>query len=295
MSRSHRTPPPTPLPPHTPPLHRAIDRSEQVKEKVEEAAQDLARVNAALSNDVAANPPSIEVEQALLQSVVVETKVQQAAQELVAVKEALVEEVAERDALELRVSESDSALLESRASEEAARHRALHDAVTELPNATLFADRLETALEQARRHEWRLAVLFLDLDGFKLINDTHGHDIGDRVLQVVAQRLSSFVRGGDSVGRRGGDEFLILMLELQHDAAAIQFATALVDHVAQPCEIDELRVSVGASVGVAVFPDDGTTAETLCKLADSAMYVAKQGRLGVARYEAPTSETGKQS
>lgn len=274
----------------TPPLHRALDQSEHVKEKVEEAAQDLAHVNAVLKEDLAANKPSGDVRRALRKSVAVEAKVQQAADGLVELKDALTEEVAEREALEHRVSESDSALSQSLAAEEKARHRALHDAVTGLPNATLFGDRLENALEQARRHRWRLAVLFLDLDGFKRINDTHGHDAGDRVLIGVAQRLSAVVRGGDSVSRRGGDEFLVLMLELHDDGSALSFAAKLVECVAVSTTVSGVSVSVGASVGIAVFPEDGTTAEELLKRADVAMYTAKHGKLGIARYVTPTAD-----
>lgn len=201
------------------PLHRALQQNEQVTQKVERAAQDLADVNAVLSDDVAAGVPLVQVRRALDKSEAVEVKVQEAAEELVAVNDALADEVAERDALENRLSQSDSKLIESQAAEQRAQHRAMHDAVTELPNATLFNDRLMNAIEQARRHRWRLAVLFLDLNGFKQVNDTHGHDVGDRILQIVAGRLRAYIRGGDSVGRRGGDEFLVLILEVKDDAS----------------------------------------------------------------------------
>ena len=276
------------------PLQRALVQSEQVKEKMEEAAVELSDVNAVLKEDLAKGVPLSQVRHALGKSEAVEVKVQEAAEELVAVNDALAEEVAERDSLEHRVLQSESALSlsttalsESLAAEETARDRALHDALTALPNGTLFGDRLENALEQARRHQWRLAVMFLDLDGFKRVNDTHGHDVGDRVLQDVARRLSESVRGSDSVGRRGGDEFLVLMLELQDDAAALALATKLCVAIAEPMLADGVRLSVGTSIGIAVYPDDAKSAADLLKCADVAMYAAKNERTGVARYASP--------
>jgi diguanylate cyclase (GGDEF)-like protein len=269
--------------PKTPPLHRALDQSEQVKDKVQEAATDLADVNAVLKEDLASGVPAAKVRSAVKKSEAVEVKVLEAALELVVVNIALAEEVVEREALEARVSVSDTALSESREAEETARQMALHDALTALPNATLFGDRLALALEQARRHQWHLAVMFLDLDGFKQVNDRHGHDVGDRVLQRVAQQLTAAVRGGDSVARRGGDEFLILMLELRDDAAAMQFAAKLVDCVGAESVAAGVAHPVTASVGVAIFPDDGDTAELLLQRADTAMYAAKSGGQRVAR------------
>jgi len=267
-----------------PSLQRTLDQSEKVKDKMEEAAVELSDVNAALKEDVATGAPRVNVEHALAKSENVEAKVQEAAEDLVAVNDALADEVAERDSLEHRLLQGESALTKSLEAEEVARHRALHDAVTALPNVTLFGDRLEHALEQAQRHSWRLAVLFLDLDGFKLINDTHGHDAGDRVLQAVAARLSASTRGSDSVGRRGGDEFLVLMLEVKDDASAIAFATKLRSQLVEPMLIDGTELTVGVSIGLAVYPEDATTAAALLKCADRAMYAAKKGKLGVARF-----------
>lgn len=296
MTTDRETPRTDPSVPSAAPLQRAMDQSEKVKEKMEEAAVELSDVNAVLKEDLAKGAPLVQVRHALGKSEAVEVKVQEAADELVAVNDALAEEVAQRDSLEQRViqsesalSKSSSALSKSLAAEESARHRALHDGLTGLPNVTLFADRLENALEQAHRHQWRLAVMFLDLDGFKGINDTHGHDIGDRVLQTVAKRLSDSVRGGDSIGRRGGDEFLVLMLEARDDASATALATKLSRAIAKPILIDGVQLSVGTSVGIAVYPDDARSATDLLKCADVAMYVAKNGRLGVARYVSPTS------
>lgn len=269
---------------NVPSLQRTLDQSERVKDKMEEAAVELSDVNAALKEDVVTGATLVRVEHALAKSENVEVKVQEAANDLVAVNDALADEIAERDSLEDRILQSESELTRSLEAEELARHRALHDAVTTLPNATLFGDRLEQALEQAQRHAWRLAVLFLDLDGFKLINDTHGHEAGDRVLQAVATRLSASVRGSDSVGRRSGDEFLVLLLELKDDASAVAFAAKLRSQLGEPMLIDGAAVTVGVSIGIAVYPEDATTAAGLLNCADSAMYAAKKGDLGVARF-----------
>lgn len=266
------------------PLHRALGQSEQVKVKVQEAAVELGDVNAVLQDDLQAGVPLVQVRSALDKSEAVENKVQEAALDLVAVNDALAEEIDERDRLEHRVNKSNSALSRSRAAERKARHRALHDPVTDLPNATLFADRLTHALEQARRHRWRLAVMFIDLDGFKLINDAHGHDVGDRILQSVALRLRSAVRGGDTVGRRSGDEFLFLMLEVQSDASVMEFAARLVERVGDEMVIDGLALTARPSIGIAIFPEDGESAAELLRCADLAMYTAKQGKTGTARY-----------
>jgi diguanylate cyclase (GGDEF)-like protein len=146
---------------------------------------------------------------------------------------------------------------------------------------TLFKDRLENALSQAQRHDWRLAVMFIDLDAFKSINDRYGHDVGDRVLQLVARRLEALVRGGDTVSRRGGDEFLFLMLEAKDEANAVAFAGTLIERIGEACEVDGSSLTVSSSVGIALYPEDGSTAQELLKHADFAMYAAKQQKKGV--------------
>lgn len=161
-----------------------------------------------------------------------------------------------------------------------ARHEALHDDITGLPNATLFKDRLKHALAQARRHSWQAAVMFIDLDGFKKVNDTHGHDIGDAELRMVADRLKEFVRGGDTVSRRSGDEFLFVMLEAQNEDNARTMAQRIISVIASPAVVDGVEISVQASIGLAMFPEHGTTAAALLKHADLAMYQAKRQSSG---------------
>jgi diguanylate cyclase (GGDEF)-like protein len=263
-------------PKHFAPLSQALTQSERVHEKVEQAAVDLSSVNAVLKNEIAEGVPLANVEAALNQSEAVEVKVQEAAAELVAVNDTLAQEIDERHHLEDQLSESDAALSQSRAEERQSRHSALHDAVTGLPNLTLFNDRLRIALAQAARHAWRLAVMFIDIDDFKEVNDTRGHDVGDRVLQTVARRLTSTVRAGDTVGRRSGDEFLFLMLEVKDGADVVALATKISDGIAEAFEIEGAKMTVKASIGIALYPDDGRSPRELLEHADAAMYAAKR-------------------
>jgi diguanylate cyclase (GGDEF)-like protein len=194
----------------------------------------------------------------------------------VAVNAALAVEIEERHHLEDQLAASAIALSESRAAELKAKRTALHDAVTGLPNLTLFNDRLNTALAQAQRHGWRLAVMFIDLDDFKSVNDLHGHQVGDRILQTVARRLQTMVRSSDTLSRRSGDEFLFLMLEAKDKTNVESFAARIVANICEPCDIDGLQLTVNASVGLAIFPEDGLTAQALLARADSAMYGVKE-------------------
>ncbi|HEY0158736.1 MAG TPA: EAL domain-containing protein [Thermoanaerobaculia bacterium] len=153
--------------------------------------------------------------------------------------------------------------------------KAYHDALTQLPNRTLFLDRLHVALGQARRDQTCLAVLFLDLDNMKAINDTFGHATGDHVLQAVAKRLTDSVRDGDTVARVGGDEFLVL-LTLSQRVEAEAIARQILARLAEPLEVDRDDLHLTTSIGVALFPEDGEDAETLIRHADGAMYRVKE-------------------
>jgi diguanylate cyclase (GGDEF)-like protein len=266
------------------PLSRALDQSEQVKDKVEECAVELSSVNAVLKEEIVDGVPLHEVERALDMSEEVEVKVLQCAEDLATVNDALAEEIDERNSLQNQLSESAAALCESKVQERKSRHLALHDAVTGLANVTLFKDRLRNGLAQAKRHGWRLAVMFIDLDEFKGVNDSHGHDVGDRVLQMVAQRIQTLVRAGDTVSRRGGDEFLFLMLEATDENSAANLAAKIIDNVAQPCEVEGLKLTVKPSIGIALYPEDGRSGQELLKNADIAMYAAKQQKSGCALF-----------
>jgi diguanylate cyclase (GGDEF)-like protein/PAS domain S-box-containing protein len=169
---------------------------------------------------------------------------------------------------------------------ETERRAALHDPLTGLPNRNLFRDRLEHGLAQARRHGWTLAVMFIDLDGFKQVNDTHGHDAGDAVLRTIAGRLRSSTRSDDTISRFGGDEFVYLLMEVSGGEAAGKIAENLLRVAREPCAVQvrgvQLHLTVHASIGIALFPRDGSTPEALIASADQAMYLAKRTRTGFA-------------
>ena len=154
-------------------------------------------------------------------------------------------------------------------------HLAQHDFLTDLPNRMLLSDRVANAIALARRHGKQRAVLFLDLDGFKHINDSLGHAIGDKLLQSVAQRLVACVRSSDTVSRQGGDEFVVLLSEVEHAEDAARSAEKMLLALAAPHSIAEKELHITASIGISVYPDDGRDAETLIKCADTAMYHAK--------------------
>jgi two-component system cell cycle response regulator len=153
---------------------------------------------------------------------------------------------------------------------------ALHDVLTGLPNRRLLMDRLSLAIAHARRNKRTMAVMFLDLDGFKQINDTLGHDAGDTLLSLVAARLVAAVRQEDTVARLGGDEFVIALWELSHGDDVAKAASKVIQAVSQPYSIQDRGVSVTASVGVGIYPTHGEDAETLMKNADLALYEAKR-------------------
>jgi diguanylate cyclase (GGDEF)-like protein len=155
-------------------------------------------------------------------------------------------------------------------------HSAEHDFLTGLPNRMLLNDRVGQAIALAKRHVKKVAVLFLDLDGFKHINDSLGHPVGDKLLQSIAKRLVDCIRGSDSVSRQGGDEFVVLLLDLEHAEDAAVTARRMLEAVAQPHHVDHHDLHVTASIGVSVYPDDGLDAEALIKNADTAMYQAKE-------------------
>ncbi|MCU1244227.1 MAG: sensor diguanylate cyclase/phosphodiesterase, partial [Acidobacteria bacterium] len=163
--------------------------------------------------------------------------------------------------------------------EEQIKHLAYHDALTGLPNRLLFKDRLTVALSHAQRERTRLAILFLDLDRFKVINDSLGHNIGDQLLQAVAARVSSCVRESDTVARLGGDEFTLLLPNLLRSDDAAPIAQKILEAVRYPFHIEGREFFITTSIGISLYPEDGTDAETLIKNADTAMYQAKeQGR-----------------
>ncbi|MDE2093838.1 MAG: GGDEF domain-containing protein, partial [Burkholderiales bacterium] len=153
---------------------------------------------------------------------------------------------------------------------------ALHDVLTGLPNRRLLMDRLSLAIAHARRNDGTMAMMFLDLDGFKQINDTLGHDAGDALLKAVATRLVAAVRQEDTVARLGGDEFVIALWELNHADAVAALVSKVVQAVSQPYGLQGRSVNVTASVGVSTYPTHGRDVDTLMKSADQALYEAKR-------------------
>ena len=166
-------------------------------------------------------------------------------------------------------------LTERKRYEETLRYNAVHDHLTGLPNRTLFFDRLSMALAQAQRESHLVAIIMLDLDEFKKVNDTYGHNAGDRLLQGVAARLTHMFRRSDTIARLGGDEFVLLLPDLPYAEVARNVAERIVHCFQKPFDVEGIQVATTASLGVSVFPGDGEDAETLIKNADIAMYRSK--------------------
>lgn len=161
-------------------------------------------------------------------------------------------------------------------------HNSQCDALTQTLNRTMMLDRINHAISLAKRQRHQFALLFIDLDNFKPINDQHGHAAGDIALQQVSKRLTSAIRDSDAVSRHGGDEFLLLLNNINHMSDVAHFSTKLATVLAQPYLIDGHVVSLSASIGIALFPDHGSKPECLISHADAAMYQAKQAGGGRA-------------
>lgn len=199
-----------------------------------------------------------------------------------------------RDELERRVQERTAELAKANArlqaeiqerklAEQQIRYLANHDALTGLPNRRLLEDRLEQAMEMARRNGTQVAIQFIDLDRFKPINDHLGHRIGDMLLKAVAVRLRGLLRAVDTVSRVGGDEFVIVLPEMHSASAAGEIAQKILNALALPYLIEENELSVTPSIGISLYPRDGQDAEALLACADAAMYYAKD--MGRGNYQ----------
>jgi diguanylate cyclase (GGDEF)-like protein/PAS domain S-box-containing protein len=184
-------------------------------------------------------------------------------------------------------------ITERKRMEEAVSHMAYYDALTDLPNRSLFTDRLKRALIAANRDEQQVALMYIDLDGFKTINDQHGHDCGDGVLIESANRMLQVLRASDTVARLGGDEFAAVMpVHDEHNALGI--AEKLRDAISQPIAYGNMMLNVSCSIGIAIYPEHGETEHTLITHADEAMYqVKRQGRNAVAIYAAVQQKDAK--
>ncbi len=263
-------------------LERVVNKNEKIKETVKQAANELTSVNEILKKGKEVKIPVQIIKEAITQNKEVEYKVAKAADDLHQVNTELAKEVAERLVIETELSDMKNDLAEvrddlskSQAKEEESRKIALHDALTGLPNRVLFEERLDQGLIQAKRHGWKLAVLFMDIDNFKSINDSHGHDLGDKVLRTVADRLKSATRREDTVSRWGGDEFVCLLSEFKQEADATLLAEMIVNRISKSFRFKGTVLSIKVSIGIAIYPEDGETADILFKNADTAMYKAK--------------------
>jgi len=167
--------------------------------------------------------------------------------------------------------------------EAAATHLAHHDALTGLPNRRLLTDRLNMGIAHARRHGRCVALLCLDLDGFKRVNDTQGHDAGDELLRQVANRLRTVLRGEDTIARTGGDEFVITLGDLDDSSQAQSVAEKIIRAMSIPFTLGDAEATIGTSVGIALYPLHGDTEQALLKSGDAALYRAKAK--GKSRYE----------
>ena len=278
-------------------LERALEQNVDAKAKVEEAAGDLALANESVKKQIAEGATSVSAHQALANTKKVESKVQECVADLHEVNETLSHGIDDLKRTEIALTQSRKALADTEGAlataeeeEKKANLRALHDSTTGLPNRDLFDDRLAHAIALAERHDWTLAVMFLDLDRFKSINDTHGHAAGDRVLKEVAQRLLHHARDEDTVCRNGGDEFLYLLVNPQGRENIERIARAVLKNIALPINIGDLQLVVKSSIGIAVFPNNGATGEQLIRNADTAMYRAKERMSGFVFFGELNSE-----
>ena len=167
-------------------------------------------------------------------------------------------------------------------SQERLQYLAYHDALTGLPNRLMLTSELDNAIKRAKRHDQMLALLFLDLDGFKAVNDTKGHLAGDELLRLVAERLAATVREADLLARLGGDEFVVLLEDLTGPDHAAAVAIKIMNAFTRPFELHEDVVTLSASIGISLFPLDARSSADLMNLADAAMYLAKKE--GEARF-----------
>lgn len=258
-------------------LKKVLEQSEKVKDLVEEAGEELSSANTVLKQELAEQGVPPMVEKAIEKSGIAEEKVQEAAEGLAVINVALESEIKARHVLEFQYAAATE-------QKDSARHESLHDSLTGLPNRGLFNDRLEHGLLQAQRHGRNLAVMFIDLDDFKLINDSHGHAVGDSVLQVIAARLMENTRSDDTISRHGGDEFLYLLMETKEKSDIALIAEKLIAAIEVPFDVrtGEFDIShkIRASIGISMYPKDGESADILIGSADKAMYRAKKEKTG---------------
>ncbi|MBT3065660.1 GGDEF domain-containing protein [Rhodoferax sp. U11-2br] len=256
-------------------LTQLMGHAEDVKTLMEEFAEGLSSVNLVLKQEHSAPNRQSSIDTAIQHSEILESKVQDATDKLALMNEALETEWQSRYDLEEQLA---AVILD----EAAARHASLHDPLTGLPNRSLFENRLTLGLAQAKRYDRALAVMFLDLNEFKQINDVYGHDVGDVVLQTIADRLKETTRQADTVSRLGGDEFVYLLAEFADLRDVLRVAQKIIQAIQIPCQLAQGVLVVQASIGIAIYPKHGESAQALLKSADHAMFKAKRSKSSYA-------------
>jgi diguanylate cyclase len=258
-------------------LTRVLGQCEHIHELIQQSAAELNSINTGIRHELASMDSLPTVNTVLETNALITGRLQDVSERLSAVKQALQSAIRDR----ILVQHQLAAAMEQ---EEGSRNAAWHDQLTGLPNRLLFKDRLEHGIAQAKRHRWTLAVMFVDLDNFKSINDSYGHLAGDTVLQAVASRLKHNTRNDDTVSRYGGDEFLCLLTQLHEQKDIAMIAAKILKAIGAPCEVSTREPivipSLEASIGISVFPKDGATASALIQSADQAMYRAKENKSG---------------
>jgi diguanylate cyclase (GGDEF)-like protein len=261
-------------------LENALIESERIKGLMDQAATDISCITRVITEAMLESPQIRIIEDSLRRISEANSKVRLASAKLAEVHVDLRGQARDRDMLDHRFA----AAVEQN---ESTRHAALHDVLTGLPNRALFNDRLQVAISQARKSGWSVAVMFVDLDDFKAINDSFGHALGDRLLQTIARRLKTHTREDDTVSRYGGDEFLYLANHVRDDNNIKLIAEKLMKEIEAPLDISvpdrpNFKGAIHASVGIAVFPKDGSSPDLLVRNADAAMYHAKSSQSGLA-------------
>jgi diguanylate cyclase len=254
-------------------LVEALNQSEEVQAKMERWADELSAINEALVQELSKLSPSAALERALDRSDELEGNIQASAEAVSSINVGLRTGISVGRKLTRR-------LLSSNMRTRKVRRLAFHDPLTGLPNRMLFDDRLRQVLAQAARHGRGVAVMFIDLDNFKAINDSNGHEVGDTVLRHVARRLQASMRAEDTVSRRGGDEFVCIMMEARNELDIAKVARKIIQVIAAETKVGDAKLTVKPSVGIAVYPKDGESARVLVTNADTAMYRAKRAAEG---------------
>ncbi len=265
------------------PLDRALKHSQAAKQKVDTVADDLGTANQAVKTSLSQGIATVPAEQSLQEGERIESTVKEAAEDLHEVNGVLVKGIEQLQTTEVALAQAEAvlvhtqeALVSAQHNEDVSRQRALHDSATGLPNRELFDDRMTQAIAMAERHGWILAVMFLDLDRFKQINDVHGHAAGDAVLKEVARRLALNARDEDTVCRNGGDEFLVLLINPEGVGTPERLGRGILDLIAEPIDAGGRKLSVAGSIGIALFPHHATIGGELVAAADASMYRAKR-------------------